>query len=204
MKKIYALLTAIMLTIAATGQTLNVKMGSVTYQFPSSQTGDMTYADGQTVTIMGKTFSLDAIDAMTVDDSSVADGTIAVNYSGTAASVTVAGNVAQYVTPTVSGAHVSIVQSDDLDQEITYSLSGSSTDGEFYLSGTYKATIELNGLTLTNGMKAFDYVISLPEEHQEVATQAILNVSAKGWPLNDMEITSMAREIQRNRLKGNG
>jgi hypothetical protein len=64
--------------------------------------------------------------------------------------VTVAGNVAQYVTPTVSGAHVSIAQSDELAEEITYTLSGTSNDGEFYMSGSYKATIELNGLTLTN------------------------------------------------------
>ena len=32
----------------------------------------------------------------------------------------------------------------------TYTLSGTSTDGEFYMSGSYKATVELNGLTLTN------------------------------------------------------
>ena len=150
MKKVYALLTALVLTIAAMGQTLNVRVGSVTYMFPASQAGDMTFADGKELTILGKTFELDNIDAMTVDDSSVTDGSIAVSYSGSSASVTVAGNVAQYVTPTVSGAHVSIVQSDDLDQEITYTLSGSSTDGEFYMSGSYKATIELNGLTLTN------------------------------------------------------
>jgi hypothetical protein len=35
-------------------------------------------------------------------------------------------------------------------EEITYTLSGSSEDGEFYMSGSYKATVELNGLTLTN------------------------------------------------------
>ena len=150
MKKVYALLTALVLTIAATGQTLNVRVGSVTYMFPASQTGDMTFADGKELTILGKTFELDNIDVMTVDDTSVTDGSIAVSYNGSSASVTVAGNVAQYVTPTVSGAHVSIVQSDDLDQEITYTLSGSSTDGEFYMSGSCKATIELNGLTLTN------------------------------------------------------
>ena len=59
---------------------------------------------------------------------------------------------------------------------------------------------KLNGLTLTNGMKASDYVIGLPEEHQEVATQAILNVSAKGWPLNNMEITREGRKLNRERL----
>ena len=150
MKKIHALLIALMLTIAATGQTLNVKVGSVVYQFPSTQTGDMTYTDGQTLTIMGKELPLSDIDEMTVDDTSVTDATVAVDYNGTTATVTVAGDVARYVTPTVDGAHVSIVQSDDLEQEITYTLSGTSTDGEFYMSGSYKATIALNGLTLTN------------------------------------------------------
>lgn len=130
-------------------------MGSVTYQFPASQTGEMTYANGETVTIMGKTFSLADITAMTVDDSKVSDGTIGVSYDGSTASVTVAGNVAQYVTPTVSGAHVSIAQSDDLAEEITYTLSGTSTDGEFYMSGSYKATIELSGLTLTNATPVY-------------------------------------------------
>ena len=144
-----------MLTVAAGAQTLNVKVGSVTYQFPASQTGEMTYANGETLTIMGKTFSLTDITAMTVDNSEVSDGTISVAYNGSTASVMVAGNIAQYVTPTVSGAHVSIAQSDDLAEEITYTLSGSSTDGEFYMSGSYKATIELNGLTLTNATPVY-------------------------------------------------
>ncbi len=80
----------------------------------------------------------------------VSDNTVTIAYSGSTASVTVADNVSQYLTVTQSGAHVSIVQSDSLASEITYTLSGTSTDGEFYMSGSYKATIELNGLTLTN------------------------------------------------------
>ena len=150
MKRTLLSLMALVLTMAAVAQTLNVKVGSVTYQFPASQTGEMTYQDGTTLTIMGKTFTLADIDAMTVDDSEVADGTITVNYDGASASVAVAGNIAQHVTPTVSGAHVSIAQGSDLAEEITYTLSGTSSDGEFYMSGSYKATIELNGLTLTN------------------------------------------------------
>ena len=150
MKKSLFLTIALLLTIVAWAQTLNVKVGSVTYQFPAAQTGEMTYADGTSLTIMGKTFTLADVDAMTVDDSEMADGAIAVSYNGSSASVTVAGNVAKYVTPVVDGAHVSIAQSSDLAEEITYTLSGASTDGEFYMSGSYKATIELNGLTLTN------------------------------------------------------
>ena len=150
MKRTLLSLMALVLTMAAVAQTLNVKVGSVTYQFPASQTGEMTYQDGTTLTIMGKTFTLADIDAMTVDDSEVVDGTIVVNYDGGSASVAVAGNIAQHVTPTVCGAHVSIAQGSDLAEEITYTLSGTSSDGEFYMSGSYKATIELNGLTLTN------------------------------------------------------
>ena len=142
-----------MLTIAVGAQTLNVTTGSVTYQFPASQTGEMTYADGQTLTIMGKTFTLSDITSMMVDNSEVKANQVVVNYDGTSATVTVAGNVAQYVSPTVSGAHVTIAQSNTAavdDDEITYVLSGSSADGELTLSGSYKCTLSLAGLTLTN------------------------------------------------------
>ena len=155
MKKVYVFLMALMLTIAATAQTLNVKVGSVVYQFPASQAGDMTYSDGTTLTIMGKAFTLSDISSMTIDNTEVTDNSIGVAYDGSSAQVTVAGNVAQYVTPTVSGAHVSIAQSDDVAEEITYTLSGTSTDGEFYMSGSYKTTVELNGLTLTNATPVY-------------------------------------------------
>ena len=79
-----------------------------------------------------------------------ADNSVTVSYNGNTAVVTVDDNVAQYLTVTQSGAHVSIAQSSDVTEEITYTLTGTSTDGEFYMSGSYKATIELNGLTLTN------------------------------------------------------
>ncbi len=154
MKKILTLLSVCMLTVAASAQTLNVKVGNVTYLFPASQTGDMIYADGNTLTIMGKSFNLTDITGMTVDDTKVTDNQVTVTYSGTSAQVTIAGNVAQYVEPAISNAHVQLVQSTDVSAdnvgEITYTLSGTSTDGEFYLSGSYKSTVELNGLTLTN------------------------------------------------------
>ena len=61
MKKIFALISALVLTIAATGQTLNVKVGNVIYQYPASQTGEMTYSNGTTLTIMDKAFTLSEI-----------------------------------------------------------------------------------------------------------------------------------------------
>ena len=87
--------------------------------------------------------------------SSLEDNCVTVEYNGTTAMVTVAENITDYLTVTQSGAHVSIAQSNDLASEITYTLSGSSTDGEFYMSGSYKATIELNGLSLTNAMPVY-------------------------------------------------
>ncbi len=155
MKKIAFLFFGLVMTIAAMAQTLNVQVGSVTYQFPASQTGDMTYADGTTLTIMGKAFAISDITAMTIDNTTVTDNTVSVEYSSSSAAVTISGNLAQYLTATVSGAHVSIAQSDDVAEEITYTLSGSSSDGEFYTSGSYKATIELNGLTLTNATPVY-------------------------------------------------
>ena len=84
-----------------------------------------------------------------------ADNNVTVTYNGNTATVTVDDNVAQYLTVTQNGAHVSIVQSSSVAQEITYTLTGSSNNGEFYMSGSYKATIELNGLTLTNSTPVY-------------------------------------------------
>ena len=133
-----------------TAQTLNVQVGQVKYQFPAEQAGEMTYAEGTTLDIMNKVFTLADVETMYVDESVVKDNMVAVVYNGQTAAITVAGNVAQYLTITTTGAHVNIEQSSDLAEEITYTLSGSSDDGECYISGSYKATVELNGLTLTN------------------------------------------------------
>ena len=151
MKKIFFLVvTALTIGVMLNAQTLNVQQGQVTYQFPAEQTGQMTYSNGTALTVMDKTFTLADVTSMYVDESAVVDNMVSVVYNGSSASVVVAGNVAKYLTITTSGAHVNIAQSSDLAEEITYTLSGSSTDGEFYMSGSYKATVELNGLTLTN------------------------------------------------------
>ena len=153
MKKIFALISALVLTIAATGQTLNVKVGNVIYQYPASQTGEMTYSNGTTLTIMDKAFTLSEIDAMTVDDSEVENNRVTVEYESSSAKVYVAGNVAKYVSPTINGAHATIAQSNTSavdDDEITYQLSGTTSNGSLSLSGSYKCTVSLAGVTMTN------------------------------------------------------
>ncbi len=137
-------------TVAAVAQTLNVEMGSVTYQIPAAQAGEMVYSDGTSVTILGKTFDLSEVTRMYVDRTEVTDSTVIVTYSGKTASVKIAGSIAKNVDAAVEGAHVAVTQSGNIATEITYTLLGSSDDGEFYMAGTYKATIALRGLTLTN------------------------------------------------------
>ncbi len=149
-KRILSVLCTLYFVTLSFAQTLNVQVGHVLYQFPSSQTAQMPYDNGQTLTIVGKTFALSEIDSMYIDQTAVTDNTVKVVYSDASADITVAGNIAKDLTITQSGAHVSIVQSADLASEITYTLSGSSADGGFYNEGAYKSTVELNNLTLTN------------------------------------------------------
>ena len=150
MKKIFSIVCALVVCTVLNAQTMNIQVGQVTYQFPAEQAGVMNYADGSTLTVMDKVFTLAEVGAMYVNEADVVDHLVSVVYNETSASVIVAGNIAKYLTISVSGAHVAIEQSDDLAEEITYNLSGTSSDGEFYMSGSYKATLELNGLTLTN------------------------------------------------------
>jgi len=153
MKQILFTIASRLTGMAAAAQTLNVTTGGTTYQFPADQTGTMTFSGGTQMTIIGKTFDISQIGKMWTDDSSLKDNNVNIQYNGTEALVCVAGNIAQYVDVTISGAHVSIAQSSMVDYtvgEVTYNLSGTSTDGEFAMSGSYKATVTLNGLTLTN------------------------------------------------------
>ncbi len=140
---------------AAMAQTLNVVVGDAIYQFPAADAGVMPYTDGTNLTIEQKTFTISDITRMYVDATPVDSTTVSVAYDGSSAKVYIAGDIAHLVSPRIKGAHVSIIQSADVADEITYNLSGSSSDGEFYMSGSYKATVELQGLTLTNATPVY-------------------------------------------------
>ncbi len=139
----------------AQAQTLNVAQGNVIYSIPAANAAEMAFGNGgTTVEILGRTFTLSEVCKMYVDDSTVADNTVIVTYSGDSATVTIAGNIAQYVSAEVTGANVSITQSEEVGDEtcgeITYQLSGESSNGSLYMTGDYKASFELLGLNLTN------------------------------------------------------
>lgn len=150
MKKILLAVSIQLSAISLFAQTLNVQVGNVRYMFPAAQTSQMPYDSASTLTVMGKVFNLSEIDSMYVDETAVTDNTVQVAYSAESADITVAGNIARLLTITQTGAHVSIIQSADVAEEITYTLSGTSSDGGFYNEGAFKATVELNNLNLTN------------------------------------------------------
>lgn len=155
MKRILILsLTGGLLTTAARAQTLRITSGSVTTALKASA-DELTFADnGTQLTAAGKTFAVADIDSIYTDDTTVDDNTVLVAYNGTTAHVTVAGNIAPLLTVTVNGANVAIVQDSSVADELNYTLSGNSDNGSFYMKGSYKATLTLNGLTLTSADSA--------------------------------------------------
>jgi hypothetical protein len=159
MKKTVSLLTALVLTIAAWGQTLKVTTSSGTKEYQASQVtanSPATFTGGSTLTIASDVFTISDITGVEVvssQESGVEANTVNIVYNGSTATVTMADNVSSYVTAEVSGAHVSITQTNTeaIDgDEITYVLSGSTTDGSLTLDGSYKCTLSLAGVTMTN------------------------------------------------------
>lgn len=87
--------------------------------------------------------------AMAIDNN-----TVEITYNGENAVVNVADNISGYVSVEVDRSFVKVIQAETVTEsapgEIYYILSGSSDNGSFYLSGSYKCSVTLNGLTLTN------------------------------------------------------
>ena len=152
-------MTALMLTIAVWGQTLKITTNSGTKEYSASQMTEKSpaiFTSGTTMTVGSDVFTISDITSMLVTSSSssdVEDNIVNIVYNGSTATVTMASNVASYVSAAVNGAHVTITQSNteavDGD-EITYVLSGTTTDGSLTLDGSYKCTVSLDGVTLTN------------------------------------------------------
>lgn len=84
------------------------------------------------------------------DDPGLPDFTVDVVYNGSEATVTVAKNIMSQVTVAVNGAHVNIVADPALQDSIIYNLSGTTSNGSFYMDGDYKCYVNLNDLTIHN------------------------------------------------------
>jgi hypothetical protein len=149
-KNLFALIAAMAWGISGNAQVLKVVVGDVSYHIPATLAGDMLFNKGESVTILDKEYPLSDITEMTVEEGEVTPASVGITYAANGAHVTVSGDVARYLTVTVDGGNVSILQSDDLADEITYTLTGESSDGSFFMDGKYKASLVLNGLTLNS------------------------------------------------------
>ena len=58
---------------------------------------------------------------------------------------------------------------------------------------------KLSTIYLRNRRNALQYVMSLSERSRQIAAEAIFECLRLGYPLNNMEITGKARELQRKR-----
>lgn len=150
MKKTTLLAAFCLGVLSAAAQTLNIHIGNVTYAIPAEQAGEMLYQNGQTLTVGEKTYQLSEITSISVDDSSVTDNTVGVTYNGNTAQVVVSGNLAPYITATVNGAHVTVIANSSLATEVTYTLSGTSGNGSFYMDSSHAMTLVLDNVNLTN------------------------------------------------------
>lgn len=153
MKKIFITTSIAMLGVSVFAQSINFSNGQVVYNFPAEVAGEMPF-NGHNVTVADRTFDLSQWSRINIDETAVTDNTVEIGYTEAGATVRVAGNIAKYIEASVNGGHVELTQSDDVSAdscgEITYVLKGESSDGSLSLIGSYKSTIELQGVILTN------------------------------------------------------
>ena len=132
-------------------QVMYIHQGHTAVAVPMAEAGVMNFAEGATLTVMGHTYTLDAIDSVRIvpTDAYTPDA-IAIRYAADGAHVVMAASLVDDVALTIDGAHVTAIATPTLQREVTYSLSGTSADGSFAMDGEYKATVVLDGLTLTS------------------------------------------------------
>ncbi len=126
-----------------------VHLGQVSYAYAAEGLGDINTSTSA-LTIGGKEYAISDISSIEIDDSEVIDNNVSVIYDGSLAYVTIVGNVADIVSAHIDGAHVTLLQSADATDEITYTLSGNTSDGSLYLDGKLKSTIVLDGVSIHN------------------------------------------------------
>ncbi|MDE5997544.1 MAG: carbohydrate-binding domain-containing protein [Muribaculaceae bacterium] len=154
MKKIIIFSGIIACSICTFAQSINFSNDKgITYSFPAELAGEMMFK-GERVIVANREFVLSEWSQINVNDASVEYNTVETIFSGNNVTVNIAGNIAQYINVDISDGHVTVNQSDkvsaDTCGEITYVLKGESPDGSLTLNGSFKSTIELQGLSLTN------------------------------------------------------
>lgn len=148
---LFLIAAAALTTTASQAQSLKVYTGHTAIVFPASAVGDMQYASNS-LSIGNYDVQLSAIDSVVVDRSEAPTKSVTVTYNDArGAFVTLSSDVANFFDVSqVTGNHVTLVANNNLADEVNYVLTGTTTQGSFYMDGEYKSTITLNNLHITN------------------------------------------------------
>lgn len=108
---------------------------------------EFVYSEDQSqVTIGNDTYNVADIDSIVFEEPSFP--CVSIVWNGESATVTVDPSITG-VSYNVNKGHVTITSSNTTD-ELLYVLSGTSSNGSLLLNGSYKLTMHLNGVSLTN------------------------------------------------------
>lgn len=148
---LFLIAAAALATTASQAQSLKVYTGHTAIVFPASAVGDMQYASNS-LSIGNYDVQLSAVDSVVVDRSTAPTKSVVVEYNDArGAFVTLSSDVANFFDVSqVTGNHVTLVANNNLADEVNYVLTGTTTQGSFYMDGEYKSTITLNNLHITN------------------------------------------------------
>lgn len=151
MKKLILSIALLSSVIAAKAQTMYIWQKGVGIAVNEGRAGDIQFsADGTAFTVQGKDFNTQAIDSITFGTETVDPLTVGVNYDETAATAILPVELADSITIDIDGAYVSAISSSLGGDEVTYTLTGESQNGNFFQDGEYKCTVVLNGVSLTS------------------------------------------------------
>lgn len=110
----------------------------------------MTFEGGNAVltSVAGETLSIPRSEIIAITSLNKCATEYTVNYNGTTTTVT-NPYALQGVTTEIDGGYVTTTNTNEA-VEMTFALSGNTADGGFTYNGTYKTTIRLNGVGITN------------------------------------------------------
>lgn len=149
MKKLVSLFLLLAATCGVSAQSVRIYQGNVVAVANYNDLGDIL-CSANAITVGGTSFPTSTIDSITFGNEAVEALTVKVAYAATAAKVYVPVPLMKYITAEVSGAHVTLTSTQTEGDEVTYSMSGTTADGSFVQHGSYKCTLELNGVSITN------------------------------------------------------
>lgn len=150
MKRFFSALFLALSAVVVSAQTLTVSQGSVNTVFAAEDVATISVTDGSILTIGGVDYAASQTDSIVVDEREVPTASVEVAWTDDGPKVTIAGDVAPWVSVTVSGNHVTAVADETLEQEVSYTLSGTAQNASFTQQGSYKCTLVLNNLNLTS------------------------------------------------------